>query len=64
MPLMTSHILKNLDILRTKHYFFFNKKGYFMAKNSFVAEITFKQLWDIKKHAILQWIKIIQAKVK
>ena len=35
-----------------------------MAKNSFVAEITFKQLWDIEKHAILQWIKIIQAKVK
>ena len=63
MPLMTSHILKDLDILRT-NISSSNKKGYFMAKNSFVAEITFKQLWDIEKHAILQWIKIIQAKVK
>ena len=31
---------KNLDISRMQHYFFF--KGYFIAKNSFVAEVTFK----------------------
>ena len=42
------HKNKNLDISRTKHYFFYKKnhylniKGYFMAKNTFVAKVTFK----------------------
>ena len=46
---------KNLDISRAKHYFFFklkrfinyNIKGYFMTKNSFVAEVTFKEYQNI-----------------
>ena len=39
---------KNLDISRTKHFLSNKKihllhlKGYFMAKGSFVAEVTFK----------------------
>ena len=36
---------KDLDILRTKHFFYKKKKkikGYFIAKNSFVEEVTFK----------------------
>ena len=44
---------KNLDISRTKQYFFFKQKknrqlhikGYFMPKNSFVVELTFKGFW-------------------
>ena len=44
---------KNLDISRTKQYFFFKQKknhqlhikGYFMTKNSFVVELTFKGFW-------------------
>ena len=60
MTLMASQIVeymdfkkkkkKNVDILRTKHYFSFDWKicclhikDYFMAKNCFVAELIFKE---------------------
>ena len=46
--LWISQKYKTVDISRTKHYYFSNKKnhqlhikGYFMAKNSFVAGVTF-----------------------
>ena len=47
--LKTSQILKSVDftktqklnILRTKKTFFLHIKGYFISKNSFVAEVTF-----------------------
>ena len=51
MPMLKSQILKsvglkNLDISRMKNFFFKLKKFinniYFMAKNTFVAEVTFK----------------------
>ena len=49
MPLMTSQILKYVDFTKTqKSRYLENKihklhiKGYFMAKNNFVVEVTFK----------------------
>ena len=53
MPMMTSQIMKSVDFTKTQKsrylenetLFFLKKiyiKGYFTAKNSFVAEVTFK----------------------
>ena len=59
MPMMTSQILKSLDftktqdldIWRTKHYFFFKQtnsliahEGLLYGKNSFAAEVTFEEM--------------------
>ena len=55
MSMMTSHILRSVDITKSqKPRFLENEtsfslqikkfiKGYFMAKNSFVAEVTFNK---------------------
>ena len=57
MPMMTQQILKSVDLTKTQKSRYLEKetlflqiqiKGYFMAKNSFVVEITFKKWWSIQ----------------
>ena len=68
MPLMMSQILKSADFTKTQKSIYLKKKtfflqikkfieGYFMAKNSFVAEVTFhrKRLVIRKKNGF--WLK-------
>ena len=60
MPLMTSQILKSVNFTKTQksrylenEILFFLQlhiKGYFIAKNSFVAEVTFKKCLLLNWH--------------
>ena len=66
MPMMTSQILKSVGFTKTpkskdpkKKHFSPNKKnyqlhikGYFLAKNNFVVEVTFKKTEYLKTHEL------------
>ena len=60
---------KNLDITRAKNIFSSNSKkydlhikGYFVAKNSFIAEVTFKFLISVPDSEIIPFTAVFQCK--